>query len=248
MSRIVIIGDPQVGSQEQENRMTAKLNRLATHESKVDYALIPGDLTQNGIGEVNSVFTKLCCMCAPYYAKMDVDMDENELEKFQNTYLNQLRAHAENVIMCHGNHDHAYTACYKPVINYIRRQYGGTVYMRRNKNFNILVLGKYPNDSVIKWLRRQLRDLYTNTSENSLIVMFHFNLSGPFSDWWSDELKDRFDEVLQNYKQHVAFIAVGHIHSSYISEWRGYRVVNGSGDQYVSATIDADGTVKAELV
>lgn len=84
--------------------------------------------------------------------------------------------------------------------------------------------------------REYLRGVMAAHPDDYFIIYFHFNLEGPYSDWWSDAEKNAFAEVLIGHR--VALIVCGHWHTTALSQWRGYNVAMGAGSKVALVTLD----------
>lgn len=70
------------------------------------------------------------------------------------------------------------------------------------------------------------------TVPHPVVIFFHYNITGPHSDWWSAGGKEAFYEVIKPTPKkgyRVCCVAVGHQHRSYIEKWRDVSVVSGAG-------------------
>lgn len=237
-----VVGDPQVGHDEQEARMDVKLQQIKNHADPEgrDICIIPGDLTQHGTGPVNNCFVRYFCMCVPYRKARDESVpDRDQLAVFKDSYWKPIRERCKRTYVCIGNHDTliTYWTGKQPVNDFITKQHGGGRYVDLvDDAIYVVSLGEYPTEDNIAWLERQLASM----RKRPVVLFFHFNLYGPFSDWWSDENKERLSEVLEPIKERVAFIAVGHHHSSYTGKWKDFNVVNGSGSDVVRVKVDVE--------
>lgn len=239
-----IISDPQVGHEVQEERLLKKRDVLLKKATKDDVVLVPGDITQYGIGNVSNPFVRYLCMCVCIRRRKgeSVDRYSDELPRFKRMFMNPVEKKIGNVLLCIGNHDSLtqwWTGC-NPVYEYVKRRHGGLVYEKEVAG-GILVfsLSEYPDARAVSWLKDRLNRQYAK--DRPFVVFFHYNLEGPYSDWWKDSEKEAFYKAIEPHKDRLAFIAVGHVHWTKLSEWRGIRVVNGAGEGLIRLTVHRDG-------
>ena len=233
--KLYIVGDPQVKDEKQFERAKKKRDLILQQANENDCVLIPGDLTSHGIGSFpNNPLTWRVSFCG----------NTNELQTVKETLLHPLEKKNILIYLCHGNHDDhwALPKCYKPVLDYITNKHGSLRYHKPHKpcsatrGVSIISCGKYPNKDDSSWLNTILSNLDNN---EKCIIMFHFNISGPYSDWWSDHEKKVFGKQIKNHKDKILAICIGHHHTSYIREWNGITVINSSGNGLIS--IDQNG-------
>ena len=79
------------------------------------------------------------------------------------------------------------------------------------------MLGKFPRE--LTWLGNQL----ARHPDSPFIIAFHFPLEGAYSDWWPEKTKQRFYQIIKDYR--ILAILVGHRHASDVSLWKGIRVI-----------------------
>lgn len=217
-------GDPQVGSETDSDGLPivrkVKQNmgsRLIKYEKPIKFVICAGDLTS--LGQDGK---KILCWKNGEY---------NQVGIFLNDYLNNIESKGIRVYCCPGNHDTyvAWPYWYKPVFNFLRRKYNANndgCYMFEMSGVKFISLGIYPNKKNLDWLKDQIRDLFKGTP---LIIFYHYNTvdSEPYSDWWKDEEKEAFYQVIKDYN--VQLIINGHYHASGKGMWHGIPVVRGSG-------------------
>lgn len=123
-----------------------------------------------------------------------------------------------------GNHDRYVPVWYlgiKPVHGMIRSRHGDLRYSWDWDDVHLAALGEYPDDAACRWLAR---DLAEAGRERPVVLLCHYGILGPYSDWWSDEEKAVFAEVIRPFN--VVAIFHGHYHHSQHYTWRGHRVYN----------------------
>lgn len=174
-----------------------------------EFVIVTGDITDHGYDHINVKLN--CCRDEKY----------DELEAFRTYYKNYIERRGKRVYLCAGNHDRGRKIfkIYKhsPVLKYIRDVEGGLEYSFTHKEVKFICCGIYPKN--LTWLRSQLINVETPT-----IIYFHYNLTGPYSDWWSDREKDEFHQCITGYN--ILALLVGHRHASRRSYWNGILVIN----------------------
>jgi hypothetical protein len=233
-----IIGDPQIGDDVQETRMKKKTKDVLSINDKNGIIIIPGDLTNFGLGSMDPI-TKYLCMCYPYRKHMTNNNlgSKNELKELIDEHLNPLKDKYKHVLMCVGNHDSLtqWWTGYNPVFNYVKQECGGLIFEKEINGIMIYSLSQWPKMSTSDWLSKRLA-----LHSKPFVLFFHYNLQGPFSDWWTDKEKNHFYKVIKPHKNRILFVSEGHIHSSYVKEWNGIKVVNGAGNQAMQVLVDTD--------
>ena len=162
--------------------------------------LVAGDLTENGLDEELAAFEAL-------YGHRGGD---GRLQW--------------PVHVCHGNHDEWVPRSYEgrlPVRELVRRRHGGLNYSWDFDDVHFACVGKYPDRDGRWWLAR---DLAAAGAEVPVVVWFHFNIVGPYSDWWTDQEKRQLAEILRPFN--VVGIFYGHWHSSQHAVWEGFDLFN----------------------
>jgi predicted phosphodiesterase len=161
--------------------------------------LVAGDLTENGkTGEMEA------------FASLYGHKSEGQLDCPTRVFA--------------GNHDRYVPAWYlgiKPVHGMIRNRHGAMRYSWDWDDVHLVALGEYPDDATCRWLAR---DLAQAGRERPVVLLTHYGILGPYSDWWSDQEKSVFGDVIEPFN--VAAIFHGHYHNSDTYTWRGHRVYN----------------------
>ncbi|AIB51814.1 hypothetical protein E24_00114 [Faustovirus] len=136
-------------------------------------------------------------------------------------------------LLCVGNHD-TWTAPPLPVpawiwwknIAHLPLDLGnGVVYKLNHRGLTMMVLGIFPNGIILPLL-----SLWLKYAKNPVLLVFHYNLAGPYSNFWSDDEKKNFLKTITPYKSKIAAIVVGHHHMSGESTWNGLKVIMGAGE------------------
>lgn len=172
-------------------------------------------------------------------------------------HLNPTKPHG-SLYLCKGNHDEG-TSSKSNVLNYLKAEYGDFKYSFDVENLHVICCGKYPDKALcccardtISWLQSDLEDV---GPLRPVVIFFHFNILGTFSDWWgkswdsklgnfnfqtSKSVKDALFAIVRHYN--VKSIFFGHYHRSYAAMWRqtatfpGIRTAGVGGDKYAFCT------------
>jgi cytolysin (calcineurin-like family phosphatase) len=155
--------------------------------------LMAGDLTDAGLpGQFND------------YKKLFGHTGKDALMKFP-------------VFECSGNHDRLNP--FSPVMDFVRANHGGLLYSWDWQDVHVICLDEYPNAKALDWLRT---DLAAVGQEVPVVIYFHYNLAGPFSDYWSAAEKAAFRKAVEGFN--VVGVFHGHWHSSAHYQWEGLDV------------------------
>lgn len=251
MVRFFICGDPQIGLHAQEELTRMKIPRMRDNvlSNDLNICIIPGDLTDNGVGPG-------CVMCPPIFRMFCMGKSpftgaacntslagaDDELSRFKHDVLYPLETICDDVFICDGNHDRGHFKM-TPVPDFIKSRHGSLCYSYVRDDILIICLSEYPRKDRLEYLDTMLR-----STTNYVVIFFHYNLYGPFSEFWSDEEKTNFYNAVIGYKDRLLFIATGHVHASYVDNWKGLLVVNGSGLEVVCIDVydDEDGKKKVQ--
>jgi DNA repair exonuclease SbcCD nuclease subunit len=185
--------------------------------------IVAGDLTDSGYNGAKF-------LCWNYGGT------ENQVGLFQVDYIDPLLRVIPTYI-CEGNHDTYVPWPYvaHPVADLIKARHGALNYSFVINGVTFLCCGKYPEKSVLPWLREKLESL----RGKPVIVWFHYNLWGPYSDFWTEDEKYEFLKVVNPYKSDIKAILTGHIHESYNEKWEGFTVISGGGEGFMICKYDA---------
>jgi len=237
--RFFIISDPQIGNTAQEVSMKKKMEKILKVSQGNETLIIPGDLTDHGVANVKNPLINFLCMCTPFRKSKgeDITQYKNELKILNNEYIRPLEIACKNTLMCVGNHDSQtqWWIGHNPVFSYVRKKHGDLVYVKKIDGIMVYCLSEYPTIKNVEWMEKHLRK-----HSMPFIVFFHYNLEGPFSDWWSDKEKLYLVSVIQKNKKRFAFIANGHWHVSQARFERDILCVNGAGSSPVQVDVELD--------
>ncbi len=193
--------------------------------------ICPGDLTNNGWD-------------GKKFWKWKYGGDFNQLGPLKKDYVEPLEDHT-NVYLCAGNHDTyvPWPYFHKGVFDYIKARHGSLRYSfdlkeDSDQGLHFICLHIYPDEDGIEFLQKDLK----KNHDRKIVIYFHYNLSGPFSDWWNDEEKGVFLKTIKDYN--IKAIIVGHFHKTYERDWNGYKIINGGGRNIPLVTYDPN---EAEL-
>lgn len=220
--RIAVTSDLHFTGSKITNLRVDKLNNLDLFRSlRPDLIIVAGDLTDNGYDGTWYPF------------------------KTKNQWGGYRKWHEEaskncRVLTIHGNHDTYVKKPYwsQPVRLAIILKYGYTFYSRTYRNFKILALGCQPMDS-----KKSVHDFLRKVGDRKIIIFFHYNLIGPYSEFWSDSDKMAFWNMIKPHHSNILCIIHGHIHANLDYFWEpetGYQVqcfgVGGPGLGLITAT------------
>ncbi len=237
-----------------------KILSLDLQNLEVDLILIIGDLTDSGSNGEND-----CIDC--HFRKTN----KNELIKYQE-FEKKLK---KPVLLCIGNHDTYTVSInthikkffrslfnLKPIwpkntiqrhildnINSVSKNISKNViskniistfyYDKIINNIHFICLGLYPGPVELNFLKSCLTDKYKT------IIFFHYNVEGPFSDWFPENDKENFFNYIYNYTN-ILCICVGHRHESYVSYFlenkfsKKFKIISGAGEFPILCTIEND--------
>lgn len=211
ITMITFVHDSDIHFTDKGPRSDKKLNPDKIIELNPDFTIVTGDLTDNG-------YDGKSIGCFKYGGFSD------QLSPLKDNYVHKLEDNGIPVYLCPGNHDRGRpNICYKAVHRYIIKRHGGLKYSFERNGIKFICCGEYPDD--LKWLKKQLK----KANDRPIFIYFHFNLIGPFSNWWSEKEKDKFYQVIKDYPNLQA-ILVGHWHrSENHTKWNNIRVIRSSG-------------------
>ena len=220
--------DLHYGKNDLRPRIRKEIHPEHIAEEEADFVIVTGDLTADGYD-------------GDYFMCISYGGNKNERRALVEKYVRPIEKSGKDVYLCIGNHDRGKKTLRflrHPTITYlIRKRHGGLKYTFHKGDLKFVCCGKFPK--YVGWLRKQLKD-----PDEPTILFFHFNLSGPYSDWWSDKQKRTFYDVIKEYN--IVAILVGHHHVSKMSTWNGLRVIS-AGDQYARITYDPSTQKIAEV-
>ena len=199
-------------------------DRMAT-DKQIELVILAGDLCERGTsgrkyrGETSNELSGL----------------KQHIKKIESCETTAEPAEYKRVktLLCVGNHD-TWTAAPLPVpawiwwknIKQLPLDFGnGVVYKRNHRGLTMMVLGIYPNAIILPLL-----SMWLKYARNHVLLVFHYNLAGLYSNFWSDDEKKKFLDTITPYKSKIAAIIVGHYHMSGESTWNGFKVIMGAGE------------------
>ena len=196
-------------------------------DGDVDALICAGDLTNRGM---DNKFFLQCCVPA-----------EREVSNLIEQYLDPLAKHV-GVYLCRGNHDKTtkWMGLYKPLDTLLVDKHGGLRYTFELKGYKFICLDICPNDESLIYLTNVF--LSMENKEQPVILFWHYNLTGKWSDWWPEENKQRLHSIITGFNINVVLIIVGHAHISQQIKWNDINVVSGAGEGLAKYTIDNDTT------
>lgn len=181
------------------------------------FVIVAGDMTHNGSDD-----KKFLCT-------IPISGRQKQLQGYIDQYANALTGIP--VYECMGNHDNwsYFPYVYKAVEKYIKDKFGATLYSWKYGQVLFVCLGIYPDDEGIRYLNSVL------DGETPTVLIFHYNLDGPWSDFWTTEEKDRFYNTIKGNKN-ILMIITGHIHASKEYLWNGFKVITCGGPGLMKCT------------
>lgn len=216
----VVDSDPQIGKEGQELAKSGHTSRILSlsKELSIKCMIMPGDLTDLGSDGK-------CCSSV------------DQLGEFINEWVSPLETiKGMQLLLCAGNHD-TYTFN-KPVMSWLKKRHGDHKYFVDIHNIRFICLGIYPDKKNCEWLKSQIN------INNPIVLFFHYNLSGPYSDWWKDTEKEEFFNVINGHN--IIGIFTGHIHDSFMTKWKGFNVYS-TGGKYFALCRIKDNVLTAEF-
>lgn len=190
----------------------------------IEFVVTTGDLTDNGYDGHTT-----CSCLAPLLGTNNVIVGgsaENQLQEYIKNFDAPLRASGKTVYAVPGNHDQYNGARRYPVNDFLRERHGATHYLVVRGGVALAFCDVYPNASVLEWLTSALNA--DDARDKPILIFFHYNLMGSFSDWWSQNEKDAFCNAIRGRR--VLGIFEGHLHQTYSYRWNGYDVTCTAGD------------------
>ncbi len=170
-----------------------------------------------------------------------------QFQQFSNEWLIPLVNAGVNIFLAHGNHDTYLDHWYekKAVLDYIKKTYGNLHYSFNIEGVHFVCCGKYPEGTKSSscclpsckktWLKKDLEKVGKMTP---IVIFFHYNIVGNFSDWWTQEEKDEFYDTIEDYN--ILCVFTGHWHYTFTHMWREQIPVACVGGSYF-AVADYEG-------
>ncbi len=218
--RFLANSDPQIGAQDQSYKLDqcTQMLKRANQTGDIEAILWAGDLTNDGTKDQFNTCLQSCV--TPF--------EQNNI----------------SVFLGHGNHDMIGQSCTNipAPLKYIKQKYGNVHYMIDFHGLKILCCGLYPEESCSAtcwnpmtktWLVKQLAKIGTTAP---VVIFFHYNLVGAFSDWWTEQQKNDFYNVIQDYN--IKLIITGHLHFTYTHIWKGIKTTCVGGYYFAECNWD----------
>ncbi len=208
------------------------IKKLAESE-KLDAVICAGDLTEKG-------YDGKKFMCWQYGGPDD------QVTPLRN-FVDALQP-VVPVYLCEGNHDQyvPWPYLHKGVRDLVHQRHGDSIYswkmLKEGHQYHFICLGVYPDKKARKFLAAELK---ANPGAK-FVIYFHYNVEGAWSDWWTSEEKKMFLDIIEPYRIDIRLIIVGHRHSNYLINWKGYNVVSGASTRLVVCTVSPDSVTMRE--
>lgn len=219
------------------------INRI-NERTHIDFIVHAGDICDHGFDH-----RKAFILCGP------PNGPDDEFDAFIKDFYNPLLNAGYRVYCTAGNHD-TYTAWpyRKPVFRFLEKTYHANYnifdfnssgcYAHINRGVLFINAGIYPKN-----LGKIKHYLLSVGKKNPVVFVYHYATAKetPLNDWWKDEEKDAFWNVIKDYN--VQLIINGHDHETRMDIWHGIPCLLGSGDNsYMRATFNNKGEfIKASL-
>lgn len=197
----------------------------------IDAIICAGDLTEHGYDG-----SKFLCW--------KFGGDEDQITPLKN-YVKEIEKEVTPFIyLCLGNHD-KYPLEFFPfknmgVTSYIKQKHGDLVYSweltKNNVKIYFYCLNLCPSGNSLSYLKKELKE---RTKTDNIIIYFHYCITGSFSDWWTEEEKEAFYQVIKDHN--ILTIIVGHRHQNWLDKWKEFTVVSGAGSPLMLCQIKIDG-------
>jgi predicted phosphodiesterase len=234
MLNILITSDLHYGNGERPTVAVVKTIINNIRPDCLNLVIAVGDLTANGY---DGVVTCGCLFsCLGPNTSITGGNKSNQLQLFKDNFMKPiLNVDTDNVRVClvHGNHDRYNGASRFPVLDYIKKRHGNTYYMYHINGIYFIFCGMYPDHGICQWIKS-----LKLAHDEPIICTFHYNLAGEMSDSWSEQAKEEFYATIKPYN--VLAIYVGHLHYSYINQYKGITVLSGAGSQIGNTMIGSD--------
>jgi hypothetical protein len=116
-----------------------------------------------------------------------------------------------------GNHDRIDLLA-RPVVKAVTALHGDSlVWTRDLGDLHLICLDEYPDEEKRKWLAAELAAV---GHERPVMIVMHYGLAGPFSDFWPAADKDDFARIIKGYN--IIALVHGHWHASTHYRWHGF--------------------------
>ena len=249
----IVDSDLQVGYNNydhirREKTENADLIKSRLEKGDIKALIVTGDLTQNSADGKSFLFYK-------YGGETD------QMTPLFDEYINPLK-NSINMYFVPGNHDYYVSGSrwpyiHRPALQYVRNHHklplnfwpdiGDTVYSFDLKGDNgelihFCACDIYPSAKVLKWLKNDLK----NNKDKKIVLFHHYNMSGSFSNWWKNEEKDNYYNLIKDFN--VILILEGHSHNNSVYKYKDIPVVRAAGAGFMVVTIDDNGSIDAENI
>lgn len=177
-------------------------------EENISTVVLPGDFTDHGWD------AKVFCCCIK-------NGEYDEFGTFMEDFFTPLKNKFGDVLTTVGNHSSyvAWPYTHKPEYDFVTSLHGNMYYSFRKDGIIYFSCGLYPSFEICEWLSTELR-----SNSLPIIIFFHYNLDGDYSDWWSDDEKQNFLSVVLPYKDRILSIFCGHLHSTKSYKWNDIQI------------------------
>lgn len=233
--QFIVLADTHCGSGELDGKKPLRdriLFELAQANGAIKAVIFAGDLIQNGSAEEFDEFKSM------WIEPLEKFMAS---EPFKGVYLG------------FGNHDDLEGDA---VRDYIKDRYGAPYYTFDIGPLHFMHCGKYPEKTlcgkdVQDWMGEYLQQI---PPAAPVVLISHYNLMGPYSDWWGQGLSTPFGDLvfLSDRKakdslydllegRNIKCFFCGHWHRDYSTHWRETVPVAGvGGDCYALCNYDPE--------
>lgn len=93
-------------------------------------------------------------------------------------------------------------------------------------NVHFICLGLYPGSEEMIFLKKVFKN------DMKTVIFFHYNITGPFSEWFPEEDKTNFFNYIRTFSN-IQYICVGHQHNSYINTYENKKIISGAGSSSI---------------
>lgn len=208
------------------NKDSNTLNKILNlcNENHISAIVLPGDFTNHGFDA-----KRFCC----FFKNGQYD----EFGTFINEFYTPLKNKVNNVLCSIGNHSSyvAFPYTHKPEYNFINREFGKLYYSREIDGIKYYCCSLYPNAEIRNWLKFELEQ-----HDIPSIIFFHYNLAGDYSDWWPQQDKDAFLQIILPHKDKILCIFNGHYHVTSYDKWNDFNVCIAAATQPALCSYDTD--------
>jgi len=193
---------------------------------KLDFIINTGDLCSHGYD--NKCIFPFCCI-----KNGNIDEFDTYIKEYYNPIINS----GYKLYLTCGNHDTYVEWPYyrKPVLKFIKEKHNATYnifnwktsgcYTFEHNGILFINMGVYPSN--LEFLQNILSKI---DNKKPIVFIYHFVTPNnvPYGDWWSDDEKNDFFNIINKYN--VLLIINGHDHETRIDYWNNIPCIIGSGD------------------